>query len=198
MAIECKALRRSFPLVVSRIPRASDESFHQIVVSLDASVLRQSGDRPYSVTAPFMDRQGKSISLTGSQSIYKPGEYVGKSTNQIGRDLSGELTSADSEVFEKWSQALGSADELLDDARTAIDVDEGSMFWTFVVPILVIPDGTLWVADYSEDGTLVGDPVQATATTVFVGRSYSAAFANTHVLSHLHVFTSSADRKSVV
>ena len=192
LAIECKALRRWNPLVVSRVPRAADESFHQIVVSLDAAIFRPSDGRTYPLTMPYMDKQGKSISLTEGDSVYKPGDQVGKSTNQIGRNLSGELVSGDAEVFDKWSQALGSAAELVDKARAAYETHDVEMFLTAVLPVLVVPDGTLWIADYSTDGTLTGVPVKTTTTTVFVARSYSSMFAGAHVLSHLHVFTSGA------
>src|SRR2546430_8215254 len=37
LAIECKNLKPNFPLVVSRIPRVSEESFHDVVISLRPS-----------------------------------------------------------------------------------------------------------------------------------------------------------------
>jgi hypothetical protein len=63
------------------------------------------------------------------------------------------------------------------------------MFLTAVLPVLIVPDGTLWVADYSEEGVLQRDPSLVNEATLFVRRTYSSTFDDACVLSHLHIYT---------
>lgn len=186
LAIECKSLRPSYPLLVSRIPRSEKESFHEVIVA------RQPGRSRYGLIDAFSS--SIAFPYRGLESIYTPGEQVGKSTAQVGRNERGELTSGDSEVFDKWSQALSSAADLINQARDAHDEFGVEIFFSCVLPVLVIADETLWVADYSEMGALVQGPIQVAQTTVFVDRKYSDKLATTCTLSHLHIYTRSQVR----
>ena len=186
LAIECKALRSSYPLVLSRIRRSAEESFHQVILSCDPPPRR--GPEP---SIPLGEGTVV-LSITGRESIYKPGEHVGKSTAQVGRTEKGEFVSGDGQVFDKWYQALGSADDLVSAAEGAHEHRATAMFLTAVLPVLVVSDDTLWVADYSDAGGLEGDPSQASEATLFVGRTYSLGAQETCVLSHLHIYTRTA------
>src|SRR5208282_2413566 len=68
MAIECKRLSSAVPLVVSRVPREDNESYHQVLAAnignVNSTRVVQPTDRP--------------------SMFYRPGEYVGKKTSQIG------------------------------------------------------------------------------------------------------------------
>jgi hypothetical protein len=52
VAIECKSLRPSFPLLVSRIPRIPEESYHQVVDSFERPRLQ------YMMPLPICRQQG--------------------------------------------------------------------------------------------------------------------------------------------
>lgn len=62
----------------------------------------------------------RTIRLTSPLSIYKSGEPVGKSCAQVGRPLRGEIISSDSGIYDKWAQALDSADDLTYLARKEV------------------------------------------------------------------------------
>jgi hypothetical protein len=64
-------------------------------------------------------------------------------------------------------------------------------FYTLVLPILVISEGTLWVADYAETGDRIGAPVQVNETTLFIDRKYEIRSGTAYHISHLHIFTRS-------
>jgi hypothetical protein len=113
LAIECKALRPSFPLVVSRIPRAADESFHHLILSHT-----REPDSGEVYSRIDLDR-ARTLPMDGRYSIYGQGEPVGKSTTQVGRNDKGEFVAWDGEAFDKWSQALASADDLVNGASGA-------------------------------------------------------------------------------
>jgi hypothetical protein len=182
LTIECKSLQPTYPLLVSRIPRAEAESFHQLVHSFELTPLQA---QLYGPAAP----RARAVHLRGPHSIYRAGDFVAKAMTQVGRDEQGRLKSGDGAVYDKWSQALASADELVSFAEDARDRQKTTFFMTFIIPILVVSDGTLWVADYSEDGTLIRGPSQADESVLFVGRDYWAPLRICYTISHLHIFT---------
>jgi hypothetical protein len=178
LAIECKCLKPSFPLLLTRIPRSETESFHQVIWSHKRNTsLPVYSSKDY--TTPAF--------LKGTRSFYKPGQYVGKSTSQVGRTEKGDVTSGDAEVFEKWSQALASAHGLVAAAGRANELKKQDNYFCCVLPILVVSDNTLWAADYSEDGVLQAGPVSVDEATIFVGHEYDIGIKC--MLSHLHVYT---------
>ena len=135
-----------------------------------------------------LDR-ARTLSMDGRYSIYGHGEPVGKSTTQVGRTEKGDFVGGDGDVFDKWSQALASADDLVARASDAHERHGTPMFFTAVRPVLVVTDGTLWVADYSEEGILQRDPCLVNEATLFVAREYFSQFHDACVLSHLHIYT---------
>jgi hypothetical protein len=106
LAIECKSLRTSFPLLVSRIPRVEQESFHHVIHSFEP---KRKGYDPIAMT------RTSSTYVLGSNvpSLYEAGQFVGKSTTQVGRNDKGDFVAGDSDVYDKWTQALGSIGELI-------------------------------------------------------------------------------------
>jgi len=182
LALECKNLRPSSPLLVSRISRSEVESFHDVLLSWE----------PPSRGIAAMDifNRSKVIKISGAASRYKPADPVGKSTAQVGRTVAGDLVAADDQVYEKWSQAFASAADLVSEARYANKKKNGDDFFTVVLPILVVSDDSLWVVDYADDGT-PGDPVRTTAATVYIGREYSDTMGATYTASHLEICTRS-------
>src|SRR6476620_11423665 len=63
LAVESKNLRPSRPLLLHTVPRSAEEAFHELVVRLDIPRAAIGTKR-----------------LSGHQSIYKPGTFVGKQT----------------------------------------------------------------------------------------------------------------------
>jgi hypothetical protein len=60
---------------------------------------------------------------------------------------------------------------------------------TIIVPILVITDGTLWVADYAENGQQAGHlPKLVDQTELYLGLKYPT-FNCDYTISHLHIYT---------
>ena len=41
-----------------------------------------------------------------------------------------------------------------------------------VIPLLVIPDGRIWIVNYSEDGSLLGSPSLCPRLSLFVGKTW--------------------------
>lgn len=140
LAIECKNLSDHFPLLVSSVPRVQAEAFHDFLVLAEP---RTTGD-------PRAQR----LRALGSD-LYPARGLVVKSTAQVGRVDSKEapISASDSEVYEKWGQALASAHDLvLAAARDASEDHSGQPSFAAVVPVLVVPNDRLWEVSFDENG----------------------------------------------
>ncbi len=177
MAIECKRLTPEFPLVVLRVPRPDQESFHEVVLAGKDSANN------------FIFRRPRREDGRG---IYRTNEKVGKKTVQIRWDPKrNSFVGDDSDTYDKWSQALSSADALIDEAYHAFRKfgEAAGVVVTFVIPTLVVPDSTLWVADHSDSGKRRDPPVHAEEATLFVDREYGKNTSYGYYVGHLHIFT---------
>lgn len=186
MAIECKSLRHTYPLVLSRIPRAPEESYHQIILSR-AKPMSLFGMQSL-IPGQFSDAppESRAVTIWEDASLYPPGELVGKSTTQIGRDQNNHLIAGDNEVYEKWSQALASANDLISFAANQQMIIKLSKF---ILPILVVSDETLWIVDYTADGQVIDGPKQTDESTLFVNRGYDGPNGPSYSVSHLQIIT---------
>lgn len=178
LAVECKNLRPNFPLVVQCVPRSESEAFHETIYS-----------RPEASRSEF------ECVLTQSyrehEAFYRQGELVGKSLQQIGRTPRDELTANDSDVYDKWSQAISSSHGLLESA-----CDDGLPFamgaQIAILPILVVRNGMLWEARYDLSGEKVGRPKQVDRISYFIDthiQPVSPIGEAPLVISHLEIVT---------
>lgn len=169
LTIECKALTPKFPLLISCVPREKEETYHDIL------------------TTAF----GMNSGAYRHHGLYSLGEYVGKSMRQVGKTKKDDLFGGD-EVFDKWMQALASAGEVITEEADRIGrrSDGPAAEFVVVIPILVVSDGTLWLAKYQADGSLDGAPARGDEVTFYLGRKYRLARQNfVFTISHLHVCT---------
>lgn len=196
MAIECKNLRDNFPLVVFTVPRVASESYHDIIYSYDPDDVVSTDINQSSIiyqAAPIAFRShGKNLRLEADYSFYPAGEPVGKSCSQVGRDKDNNLTGNDSEVYEKWYQAIHSAHDLVDLANSDWESLEDKECFTLVVPILVVPNDRLWVVRHSSDGNQIEDPKLVERTSIYIDKYIHPSDKLTGIgasLSHLEILT---------
>jgi len=181
LAIECKNLKKSSPLIVSRMKRKEEGSFHNYIRS----------KYPDSSRAIPNFYNNCVVSLDGDKTIYKVGEYVGKSMDQIQRKNKNEFSSNDSEVYDKWMQATTSASKLVD-VSYDLSQSRGDFILSIIIPVLVVPDETLWVVNYLDDGTVFGEPKQVNEVEYFINTEYKNPYNPVNPeyhISHLHIFT---------
>ena len=181
LAIECKCLRTATPLLVSRIPRVASESFNE--------KMQPAGK--------YENAQGQMVTFASSRaarrtkldSLYVPNAQVGKAMALVGKTGPNQYSSKDTEVFEKWSQALASANDMV---QGSIDdnASNHAPVQTIILPILVVSDETLWVADYAENGNILAPPKQTQSTEFFVNARYQIGQGQSYYsISHLHIYT---------
>lgn len=166
LPVECKNIKPFSPLVVHRLPRRREESTHDLVINTGKSRGR------LSVPSPF--------------SLYQKGSLTGKSVDQLRRsDL--RIYGSDSEVFDKVSQSLSSAHEMIQTTAGG----HGNFIVSSVIPILVIPTGTLWVVDYDENGNVIKGPETVQQTSYYCGKtwSYPRQLLSAYSITHLEIVT---------
>jgi len=186
MAVECKQLRSAFPLVVSRCPRPRNEAYHHLVVAEPRKQIHEFEGRPtYHTARSFY-----------SGSAYTEEAPVGKGSTQLGihAHAKNEFISTDSDIYEKWAQALSSAEDLIMGGIRDWDIygkgNQNVNFLSAVLPILVIPDGTLWVVDYNSEGERTAPPTQVETTEFYVGKIFRKYEPKVRFeITHLHIFT---------
>ena len=179
IALECKNLKKNFPLLVSRVPRRDEEANHQLLVG------------PMEEGYPILKAIAHCERLVITSSLLYPrNDLVGKSTVQIGVNQSGELHGDDAEVHEKWSQAVSSAYSLISDASSELLEEETKAEAWFIVPMVVVPDGVLWAQDYKTDGVANGVPHLIEETTFFIDHApWRVGQMFGYTFSHLHFVT---------
>lgn len=183
MATECKSLTPEYPLVISRVKRSDADSFHDLI-----KLWRPGPGKGPLVTVVSSGPQG--------MQLYPLGGWLGKSSTQIKHASSGvksKYQTSDSELYDKWTQALASAADLVDVMKNVSVPDKAKDYPTlvFVMPVLVVPDGSLWAVDYEEDGTR-GKPQQVGEAVFYADRVKRFAAqdaALTYKLNNLNIYT---------
>lgn len=156
LAVECKQLQDSFPLVVHTVPRKFDEGTHDVLLSVNPAMFNLLPEEQ--ITNPGFVQRALKWNVAGRFSIYNVNQPVGKSCAQVGRDQSG-ITSTNSDMFSKWTQAISSAQVLADQA-----CNEGSRHQyrgalvTLILPVVVVPNNRLWEVYFNADGTQELEP----------------------------------------
>lgn len=181
LAIECKCLRTSTPLLVSRIPRVASESFNEKMQAA-GKYANANGD-----LVTFAST--RSARRTKLDSLYLPNLQTGKATALVAKLGPNQYSAKDTEIFEKWSQALASANDFVQNSISDNASDPAPM-QTIILPVLVVSDDSLWVADYAENGSLLAKPRQTESTDFFVNSRYQIGQGDTfYSISHMHIFT---------
>lgn len=184
MAVEAKNIQENFPLLISCVPRLKEEAYHHLIIS--KYKVGQFSELP---------EYGKiSVIRSSINVLYKLGEYVGKSLDQIGRKdhHDRELVGNDSDIYSKWSQAVNSSFELAETAFYESYDNQKRVFISFIIPIVVIPDNTLWIANYDNEGNRVGEIAQGEECQYYIGNKFELGdklLSKEIVLTHFHIMT---------
>jgi hypothetical protein len=135
------------------------------------------------------DRRGRGVmDVWRDQHIYPLAQFVGKSIVRLRTEKGMLVAGPDNDIYKGWTQALASADQLCKDAIVATDHQQRQIC-TVVLPVVVVPDGTLWTAEYTKDG-IVRSPEQSDSTTLFLNHEIVVVPHNYWItLGHVHFFT---------
>ena len=195
LAVECKNLDSSAPIVMCGANRQNNEAVHDLIESRLNSV--SPGKQKHVI---FVDGMS-STTFRASQddAFYSPKSFVGKSILRIKPNPNrSQLASApfvsdsDADIYDKWSQALSSSVELAELACGAAGRHHVPKFYTAILPVVVVPDDSLWTVYYEDSGVLLKQPQPASTCELFVGREITVTrdwMPHQFTFSHIHFFT---------
>ena len=187
LAVECKNLNPSVPLVVCGVGRRNDESFHDLIESRQGIFKR----------GPAIMNGLSSITRRAKQNnaFYPSGGFVGKSLIRIQSDKNPMVKTQDSDVYDKWAQALSSSVELAVSACDFAKQNSVERFFTAVLPVVVVPDDLLWKVIYDNNGSISNDPEHINECELYVAREIEVGgekgtpWYHCFTFSHVHFFT---------
>lgn len=191
LAIECKNVSLETPVIISGSKREPREARHALVES------RKGGT--FTTMPGYFDVAAAGVirNLPADVSIYPSDNFVGRNILQLkpGQKAGSYIAARDSDVYDKWFQALASAFDLVRDALRYAERLGIPHVFTLILPVVVLPDETLWQAEYTENGDLLRDPVKTDQCEMYVGRSVTPPheigdITAPYNFSHLHFFTS--------
>lgn len=165
LAAESKNLNPDLPLVVCGRPRTDEESYHVFI---------SRGE----------DEKSRLRKVEGPSSLYKPSGFVGKSLLRLKKKDNKLCSDGDSEIYDKWSRALASSHDL---AFGAVYNKPPPKSFAFVMPLVVVPDNSLWTVSYKDDGALEGGPQQVEQCEFYVDQKLLSGLP--FVLTHIHFVT---------
>lgn len=166
MSLECKNIRENSPLLVSCVPRAESENFHEIILS----VAEKEEKGPNGTRLPHLTFEKTARRRVSDSELYPSNKRVAKSVDQVARSASGEFIKTNSDVHDKVSQAIHSAYSLVKESATHYVRENHHMH--FVLPVLVLPDDRLWEVTYNSDGTRHGKIQRVSHASYWVNRHW--------------------------
>jgi len=170
LAIECKNIGANFPLLVSCVPRHIDESFHEIAIVGEI----EQGQQAYGM----FESRAHIVRISEPESLYRANAPVGKSLARVGREANKEnsIYADDQDVFDKWAQSLASADDLVTASHWEGSEDSPNVSYVAVIPVVVVPDGRLWMVEFDSEGERKTEPAPTDQCSLFVNREYRMEF----------------------
>jgi hypothetical protein len=187
LATECKNISTKVPLVICGAARSENEAFHDLIESRQG--VFNDGGIVYTGLSSVTRRAHT------NDVLYPKDEFVGKSLLRIQMDKRTISRSGESEMYERWAQALSSGIELGIAATSLAKHLPASSILSAILPVVVVPDGTLWRGIYTENGALSRPPEPVEQSAFFVGREVEVAgpkgepWYQTFTFSHIHFFT---------
>lgn len=175
-AVESKNVSSRSPVIVCGRMAEAKETFHDVIISQSHSGSERSRTKRIRPSA-----------------VYSRDPFVGKAI--LKPEKNGR--SNDSEIYDRWAQAIASAHDLVHEAATKPGTMD--MFhYGAVFPWVVVPDGALWRACYDEAGQLVSDPEAVDRCRFFIAHPIQLEPEHRHNpihLSHIDFATLTGFRK---
>jgi hypothetical protein len=191
LSVECKNIQDNYPLVTHCLKRRRNESYNELVFTFNPERHLDNEQPSQIIVSQFLDKS-ESIRVEDKNTLYQEGELVAKSADQVGKrdDKSRTIMATDNGVFEKISQAINSATDLISESHE-IDTEQDD-YLTLICPVLVIPDSVLWRVKYLDDGTVDGSPELIKHISYYFGKQWTVGSKLqklTYTLSHLEIVT---------
>jgi hypothetical protein len=124
--------------------------------------------------------------------MYETEMPVGKRMDQLPEEKQAVVSRGDREIFDSLAQAMNSAYALLREAHFAGSAE--SVEISVVIPVLVVPEGRLWMVEYDRAGAVLEEPRETERVSFFIDKTWSVRgggleAASEYTLSHAEICT---------
>ena len=186
MAIECKNLSPSVPLVMCGTKRPETEAYNDLIEARNGLFKRR--------TATISGLSSVTRRASREYSFYPPSGFVAKSIVRIQADKNPMARTQDADIYDKWAQAISSAVGLAEMACTFPKGATPPKAVIAILPIVVVPDHLIWSVSYDDGGNIAVDPAETDACELFVGKEIELGEKKTPLFhrftfSHVHFFS---------
>jgi hypothetical protein len=189
LSIESKNLSPSSPLVVCGRPRLENESFHDLIDSRVGTFEKGS--------VRFLGLSSVTLRAKQGDSFYPPDQFTGKSLLRLKADKQRISSVGDADVYDKWAQALSSLVDSIHAACWLAREKHQQHYYSAFLPLVVVPNATLWRCEYDLNGSMSSDPVLVDESTFFIGQQHRTGadaekkrrFLHNFAISHIHFCT---------
>jgi hypothetical protein len=182
-AVECKNLHPSSPLVITGRKRAQEETFHTFI-------------HHHENGTGFSSVEGKMYKSNFLSQIYPLGEFVGKNHLKLSSVKNGKLCvdkNLQTDIYDRWSQAVASSRDLAENALWFARNRQILDCLSFIMPLVVVPDESLWKAEYDNSGKLSNEPVATNEVRYFIATPFCKGIGNFtspwFVVTNIHFVT---------
>lgn len=190
LAVECKKIDPESPLIIHSTMIPINDRVHSLIINY-SNYKKES-----SSTISFIDNASaiyganfakalnhqvryKDTPKGSFPSLTSSFEFVGRSMDQLKSKMVGKdkvYTLNDSEIHEKFSQAQHSLVEMIEDSYN-FEYKKGPVRHQFFnLPILVVPNNTLWEQRYNPDGKKNGEPYPIKRVPFYINKTYQDEF----------------------
>lgn len=190
LGVECKNISTEAPLIIHSTTLPLKERTHSLIVNHSYASSYKAREKRRQERNTFVPVMGPIHAFHRAfnfqvehrmkdggnvfPSIYSTFGFVGRSMDKLKIKSKGGTDKSyhfdDSEIYAKFSQAQNSIVDLIEDSYCDEHEDMPHQF--FVLPILVVPDGTLWEQKYLDDGQRQGDPEATDRIPFYVNKTY--------------------------
>ncbi|MCB9091375.1 MAG: hypothetical protein H6621_09935 [Halobacteriovoraceae bacterium] len=207
LAVECKNFDPEVPIVIHSVLSHKKDLSHSILIEYSNLVDEILNEKKRASTFPTIENpmhymwerisshevNHRSIDNNVFHSLYSNFEFIGKSLDKVNRKRKGQdkgkIYFDDSEIYSKYSQAINSLCELIIECESG---EEATINQFLLIPVLVVPNKSLYEVKYNDDGEIVSGPSEANRLPFFIDKKFDKELGKnfpSHKIHYLEIVT---------
>jgi len=148
LAVECTVVDPGLLVYCSK--RKTTEAGHQVLIGSNSVPV----DTALATQYTRKSSDSRIVTHPVNWTVYEPGQLVGRHRDYLKVQGNAVTRVGDKDFYDKVTQAIASIEAMLDD-QFMLELD-GKKLAVAAIPIIVVPDDSLYVAEYDDDGNRLG------------------------------------------
>jgi len=192
LSLECKNLKKEEPLVILSVPRKVHEAYHTLMYKAVRNQEEDEfGSSPTDSKCSKFRILPRGFTFTEKVQVkdfytpYRMTRPVGKSMQRIPLNMEPRQFEKDEVVFDPMTQAVNSALALIEESYFFEPQENHEVH--LIIPVLVVPDGTLWEVKFNERGEEIGEPQPSKYCQFYVDQKWQVRNDQAEILFRFHL-----------